>query len=113
MEEGEKGGVDLFLLCLLGLIKRMRIKIKEPLFLEGFDAALSREEGQKLTKLARHWAQASCSETRVTECGSELRRGATFLLLGGTQCFGILRLEALRVSRTTSPTGKGVLMVGE
>lgn len=58
MEEGEKGGVDLFLLCLLGLIKRMRIKIKEPLFLEGFDAALSREEGQKLTKLARHWAQA-------------------------------------------------------
>lgn len=47
----------MFPFCLLGLIKRMMIKIEEPVILEGFDATLSREEGQKLTKMMRLWAQ--------------------------------------------------------
>lgn len=47
----------MFPFCLLGLIKRMMIKIEEPVILERFDATLSREEGQKLTKMMRLWAQ--------------------------------------------------------
>ena len=42
-----------FHFCLLGLIKRMMIKTEESVILEGFDATLSREEGQKLTKIMR------------------------------------------------------------
>lgn len=47
-----KGG--LFHFCLLGLIKKkMMIKTEESVILEGFDATLSREEDQKLTKIMR------------------------------------------------------------
>ena len=44
-------------MCIRDRIKRMMIKIEEPVILEGFDATLSREEGQKLTKMIRLWAQ--------------------------------------------------------
>ena len=53
----------LFHFCLLGLIKRMMIKTEESVILEGFDATLSREEGQKLTKIMRprHWPWSAIS----------------------------------------------------
>lgn len=54
MEEirgGGKGG--LFHFCLLGLIKKMMSKTEESVILEGFDATLSREEDQELTKIMR------------------------------------------------------------
>lgn len=54
MEEIRGGGKEgLFNFCLLGLIIKMMIKTEESVILEGFDATLSREKGQKLTKIMR------------------------------------------------------------
>lgn len=45
------------------------------------------------------------------ECGLKLRKGLPSRLLSETQSFSILKLEVLRVIRTSSPTSRGVLMV--
>lgn len=91
----------------------MRIKIPGPVFLEGFDATLSREEGKKLTRMVRRWVQIELLRDPSDRVWLRAQERGYFLSSHWIQWCCILILDALGITRTSSPTGKGALMVGE